>query len=846
MRQGLFSSALLALLCVFLVGCGEEEPTNMRIGTPNPRLMKYARSQMQTPYTCEVEYIAHQVLQDLCEMAWFAAKGSPPGTNDISVQATIEEGRLSPQPHCDIQIRIGNVSIKTNTVLAQAWHVNTYLPLARRVLSSLGLRATPAKGEGTVEMDRWLERALDTQLAVLEDWNKELSSQWAAAPRRADLHENAALLLGIFCLRECAGTFSESRHEVCRMTAHLALARAFEPQPSAGGELAEALQLRALGNQLEALSHLDSVKSPSAIQARWIRIVRTRITGDYRQLDDVRDGSPEELRTWMLTRSARLSTTVTAPKLKDPTLLTNLHYLRIIRNGESSVELKHIPSYYGVESELAAFRAMYQSIHGNPLEKRGIAQALNTEPERCVGAGGRPRVISPGAWALHFQRHLCNAMETQILFIHYSLSCKPEADEIRQDFRERFADLWFSLLIRSQPDSFEQPMLLAGAWGRLRALITEHPALIPSHRWLALLTPTAGRDQMELQQLGPTMTRWADYLPVPGTAYPAGNPGLPYASRSEAQTPDTLKALLALAPYSRQLCESVLKATYTTNRPVSEVLAVWGVLTNYDNLAMWQVAHTQIRTPALYEEQMGRLAALNPHHYFTLGEYVVKHGETNRGMDLIEKGYHEFPDRVAASHWAPSLVHYHQKGGRDEAALAIAKEAADTYSGSGLRAMADYHEFRGEMRETATWLQRMEERYDSQTYLRFCIEHSESVKDPALSRKLRTRLVKERDKRGVKASTLNRSASPAAGVMITSTNENTLRYGLQLSNIIVAVNGIVVTNYDSYTIARIAGANTTIPLIFWNGSEYKEATADLPDSRLGVPILNYQKPAPAR
>lgn len=842
MRQGLLSSALLALLCVFLVGCGEEEPTNMRIGTPNPRLMQYARSQMQTPYTCEVEYIAYQVLQDLCEMAWFAAKGTPPGTNDISVQATIEEGTLSPQPHCDIQIRIGNISIKTNTLLAQAWHVKTYLPLAQQVLGSLGLRATPAKGEGAADVDRWLERALDTQPAVLEEWNKELSSQWAASPRRADLHENAALLLGIFCLRECAGTFSESRHEVCRMTAHLALARALESQPSPAGELAEAMQLRALGNQLEALSHLDAVKTPSAIQARWSRIVRTRITGDYRQLDDVREGSPEELRTWMLTRSSRLSTTVTAPKLKDPTLLTNLHFLRIIRNGESSVELKHIPSYYAIESELRAFRAMYQSIHGNPLAKAGIAQAMNTVPERCVEAGGRPRVISPGAWALHFQRHLCNAMETQILFIHYGLSCKAEADEIRQDFRERFADLWFSLLIRSQPDSFEQPMLLAGAWARVRSLITQHPALIPSHRWLTLLTPMIGRDQMELQKLMPTMTRWADYLPVPGTAYPAGNPGLPYASRSEAQTPDTLKALLTLAPYSRQLCESVLKWTDSTNRPVSEVLAVWGVLTNYDNLAMWQVAHTQIGNPAIYEAQMKRLAELSPYHYFTLGEYVVKHGETNRGMDLIEKGYHEFPDRVGASHWAPSLVHYHQKGGRDGAALAIAKDAADTYSGPGLRAMADYHEFRGELRDVATWLQRLEERYDSLSYVQFCIEHSETTQDLALGRKLRTRLAKERDKRGVPASRLNRAAAPSSGVFLVGTNENTVRYGMQLSNVVVAVNGLIVTNYESYSIARIAGATTTIPFIFWNGSEYKEVTAELPDARLGVSVQDFQKP----
>src|SRR5947207_126449 len=82
----------------------------------------------------------------------------------------------------------------------------------------------------------------------------ELSQELAGDFRNPALHERAAVLLGVFALRESSGHFYDVRLPLCRMTAHLALARSLKKDSaySVHGRLAEAILYTLMNNQRDA------------------------------------------------------------------------------------------------------------------------------------------------------------------------------------------------------------------------------------------------------------------------------------------------------------------------------------------------------------------------------------------------------------------------------------------------------------------------------------------------------------------------------------------------------------------------------------------------------------------
>ena len=345
-------------------------------------------------------------------------------------------------------------------------------------------------------------------------------------------------------------------------------------------------------------------------------------------------------------------------------------------------------------------------------------------------------------------------------------------------------------------------------------------------------------------RLESTLARWTEFSPPPGTAYNLLDELTTLPNQSKEQRLTTLKELGSIAPYSESIRIELLRATYSTNRSVVEFLEIWGILTNYNLTAMSQAASCLRGTPALYEARLNEIAAIDPWEYVTLGDYVTRHGETNRGMELLQKGLSLCEDRVAASGRALTLVRYHQRNGRDADAKRIAEEAASTYSARGLATMEEYHEFRGELSEAMTWARRSDERYQTLSLFRFCLRNYEKEKDPDLANYMRKQIIRERDKRAVAISRLDRSHPPITGATVITTNENTARYGIGISNVIVGLDGFQVRGAESYTTLRIASGKTNLALVYWDGSDYKDTEVNLPGGKLGVGIRDhvYQQP----
>ena len=105
--------------------------------------------------------------------------------------------------------------------------------------------------------------------------------------RNPSHHENAALLLSAFALREASRVFYDPRLALCRAAAHLAVARAMRggAPSSPAGQLADIVLQVVAGRTGPAMKQLEVFERANASPAAqaWTRALRRRATHDWRE-----------------------------------------------------------------------------------------------------------------------------------------------------------------------------------------------------------------------------------------------------------------------------------------------------------------------------------------------------------------------------------------------------------------------------------------------------------------------------------------------------------------------------------------------------------------------------------
>jgi len=136
--------------------------------------------------------------------------------------------------------------------------------------------------------DRSVLTALtDLRPAKLEAENLRISQLLEESFSDPTLHEMAAVILGAFGLRDFSGDFHDVRLTMCRMTAHLAMARTLSGNTvGLNGQMAEVMLATLMNNQTVALDNLKALAKDAGLQP-WVRALRARNTMDYRELKSV-------------------------------------------------------------------------------------------------------------------------------------------------------------------------------------------------------------------------------------------------------------------------------------------------------------------------------------------------------------------------------------------------------------------------------------------------------------------------------------------------------------------------------------------------------------------------------
>lgn len=258
----------LALICLALGAC-------VVAGTRRILPEQSAtRSAARPAYTSEQEWLISEIVLAILNVSALANgrsdDGAPPTVIDLHVAQPPTLARFS--------VTRKNVQFSID-VTEHLWAPNAFVPMARELLSVEQASTPSATGSDLLAV------LTEPTPETIQTENARLSRLLRDNLRSPALHEQAALLMGALALRENAGTLSDPRRMMCRMTAHLAIARALNPDaPTMEGRMANAVLLVLANRQRDALARLDQIDAMkgSPALAAWSRALRMRATNDWR------------------------------------------------------------------------------------------------------------------------------------------------------------------------------------------------------------------------------------------------------------------------------------------------------------------------------------------------------------------------------------------------------------------------------------------------------------------------------------------------------------------------------------------------------------------------------------
>ena len=334
------------------------------------------------------------------------------------------------------------------------WSPAPFVPLARALMP-------PGEADHAADAaDAGLLRALTNPRArVIQHQNVRLSALLRDRPRSPALHERAALLLGALALRENATSMSDPRLMMCRMTAHLAIARALELETTrVERKLADAVLLTLVNRQRDALAAVDALPRDAAPEAvvMWQRALKVRLTKDWRLVADIEHASLLEQRETLRAVEDVVGDSRSTPMLDrlpaDPEIPD---WGRIIFHSAPTVGAGNQFADSVIPSELDEAWRIRAMFPGAPWRRdiTALVGELNVEPAAGPAMPGDPAsfwIVDWGTWAASAQRHLIAAIVCRNRHYRVMLGLPEEGEEHDRNARHDFGALRLSSRVPSR------------------------------------------------------------------------------------------------------------------------------------------------------------------------------------------------------------------------------------------------------------------------------------------------------------------------------------------------------------------------------------------------------------
>ncbi len=838
----------VAVALLFLFGSGYAfyvKSTKPEVNSIQPNFSQ-SGPYFKTHWQDESQFIVETIIQDLAEMAFYAKHKKLPADKEFSVTATEKPASPFRAPGYEVRISLSKTLpiIKDElNVNDPIWSPTIYKGLVKKLFAALGIVPTDRPAADAQDA-KVLSQLTELTAANIEEQNQALSKRLADQFCNATLHEQAAVILGAFTMREHAMCFMDIRSPLCRMTAHLAMANGLANSSGFGisGEVAEAMLFSLMNNQKDALDKLAKLENAPAAVQPWLRAIRTRNTYDYRLLADIKQPTLLEKIELFRARCHCIDVQMFWDKLSDSDKKNVPDYCRIAGENHVSVETGHQLLAVGLPLEFIELRTTYALSAGTPLGKQQWVEALNRMPDRCFSTDGKARVhiIGWGQWAAFFQRHLCHTLDHNYDFMKNRWGVPDQALQFAQQSETLFSQLRLYPFVRRLMCTNQESYHRAVDEGFAVTVATPH--LVSPQVWNNLCCTVTFAPPYQPNP-NPHINEWHKHNPPPGTAY---NP-LPRMDHSSlVARPDTimrLEELHKLAPYDNDVSFNLLRLKYHHHATYEQTEEVYRPLLEYDAYRLYYLAETIENQPdqsAKYEAVMLKVVAVDPYRYYALANHFIRRKEEDKAAVYMEKGMNLNPDAVAAANNSGWLVKYYQRHNMLSKAMELADQAAAVYSYRGLQAKAELLESLGKYGDALEYYKRIEERYnDTGIVMGFLCRFKTKTGNGAYDKELQERLDRLFPK-GVEKVTINDLHEPPQdGVIINEENDLLRQAGLKHGDIIVALYGIRVHNFEQYGYARESDPKPEMVFIVWTGHEYVERKASPPRHRFGLDFATY-------
>jgi tetratricopeptide (TPR) repeat protein len=797
-------------------------------------------------YENEEAWIVGETSRDIVEMVLYARDRSLPSAEQLAFSVS-PEAAPGPFPRYVVGFTPGPGSPQRQALgfASYIWSPESYEPLAAGLINSLKLRPADPSAEGLVS------DALTNPLSrVLAQESQRVSQRLQTAMLDAGAHERAALIVGALALREAGGPFVDVRQELCRMSAHLALARALRrgtASPTAA--YADALLLTLVQRQKDALARIEALERtrPAPDGAAFLRALRIRITRDWRILPDAAKATLVErlqhYRALWQTLDDEHADAFLASFKAEPIG----DWGRITLDTGARAEKGAIFSASLASADMSEAAEVWRILHGSDLPQGKTTEALNVPPQRLVSAEGAarpaPHVIGWGVWARFFQRNLTAAAAASAGFRQSVLGLAKDAQR-EATVNETFSglELWpvNSLQeatplrpLSGRPPTGEREDLRHKECARGVAVVQNAPERVPVYFWLTLddLCHEARQDQSL-----PEARRWLRTLTPWGTALMPRQRMVVLMDRT-LDGPRLWAALHELAPFER----TALWALASDPRlgTFEQVATLYGPLVEYDLAVMKRLAWTRRADVASYRRLFEKVTAVAPLEYLDLGSYLLDVELDDEAAAAFEKAIAQASDRIAVSNSVQWLVGYYCDHARIDRAREVAQMAADVYSARGLQSMGYFSERMGRYADAESWYQKIVERYgegSGRTALEdFYIRYARRVGDDRFSGQAAAALAKvfpaglER----VSPSDLTSPPPPGQSVTLNDDSQGARGIGIMKDDLVVAVNGYRVRGSRQYHLVLTFDDRPGLTMIVWRQGRYVEVKGRLKRSAYG-------------
>lgn len=815
---------------MMLSACSRQPPV-----APAPPSDNYFKTQFQD----ESQFIVETVLTDLAELAAYVRSNRLPA--NISVRAGERSDSSFRQPNYDVTIAFDQKAAieKPLQVNQPIWAPELYQDFAGTLVGKVPVAARRHDAQDLSV----LVALLDLRAETLEAENDRVSRLLEKNFTDPTLHEMAAVILGALALRESSGYFYDIRLPLCRLTAHLTLARTLSGGTQAGvnGQVAEAMLFTLMNNQKTALDKIKALGDEPKLQS-WVRALRVRNTQDYSELQGEHATSQLEWMTYFLAISRSINPDAGWAAVPQMVKGPVSDFCRIANAETYSVGLGHELRELALARELAEIKTIHALVSGEAWSEAALPQFLNQIPERCfIAAPHRVRIIGPGQWAMFLQRHLCHTLGRDFNFLQRMWGVPEVAKEYATAADQRFGSLRLYPFVRRFNCLTEAEYHAAVDAGMPVTVATPH--LVSPDIWNHISSAPKFAARYNPSPDHPHVNEWHKHNPPPGTAY---NPAPRMYHPSLVNRPDAasvLGELAELAPYDGVIADWLLWTKYRGQETFAQAETVYRPVLDYAARPNLRLTRFVTNDPPRYEQLMVRYAAFEPSGYFTLGRYFAGREDEGKAVTYYEKGVELDSNDVRVANNCDWLVNYYFEKGKVTEAEALADRAAEVYSLAGLRTKADLLERQKKYDEAFKYFFRIEERYErSGPLVGFCVRYKvatgETRFDGEIQKRFKTLFPRGIEKVGLPSF----KSAPEQGVLIAEENALVQQAGLKKGDIIVALDDIRIYDMTQYQYVRGLTNAPELRLLVWDGTAYAEKKASPPNRRFGVTFTDFYQP----